>query len=80
MPRVKCLRCQKAETILKAGFVRGKQRFFCKECNYHFILAKDLQFERKRKKNAATTIIDIAKIMGVSGATVSRALKRPSRY
>lgn len=75
MPRVKCLRCQKAETILKAGFVRGKQRFFCKECNYHFILAKDLQFERKRKKNAATTIIDIAKIMGVSGATVSRALK-----
>jgi Transcriptional regulators len=76
MPRVKCTRCYKTETISKAGFVRGKQRFFCKECNYHFMLAKDRELEKShRTKNRVTTIMDIAKIVGVSESTVSRALK-----
>lgn len=76
MPRVKCPLCQKAETILKAGFVRRRQRFFCKECRYHFTLIKERQLDRKKeKKRNVTTIMDIAKIIGVSVSTVSRALK-----
>lgn len=75
MPRVKCPKCQKAETILKSGFVRGKQRFFCKECVYNFTIQHQSKWgtEKKRKRN--TTIIDIAKAIGISHTTVSRALR-----
>ncbi len=76
MPRVKCPKCGKVETILKSGFVRGLQRYYCKECIYHFTLIKkgryrNSAFDKKRQ----TTIIDIAKAVGVSASTVSRALK-----
>ncbi|NGM63487.1 substrate-binding domain-containing protein [Sphingobacterium sp. SGG-5] len=76
MPRVKCPKCGKVETILKSGFVRGVQRYYCKECIYHFTLIKkgryrSSSFDNKRQ----TTIIDIAKAVGVSASTVSRALK-----
>ena len=76
MPRVKCPKCFKEETVLRAGFIRGKQRFLCKECNYHFILYKERDNDKpSRRKNYATTIIDIAKVIGISVSTVSRALK-----
>ena len=76
MPRVKCRKCQKDETIIRSGFIRGRQRFFCKECDYYFTI--QLEFDRSKSvksKNHSTTIIDIAKAIGVSVSTVSRALK-----
>lgn len=76
MPRVKCPRCLKDETVLRSGFIRGKQRFVCKECQYHFTLYKERNNDKPaNRKNHATTIIDIAKIIGISASTVSRALK-----
>jgi DNA-binding LacI/PurR family transcriptional regulator len=76
MPRIKCAKCFKEETVLRAGFIRGKQRFFCKDCNYHFTIYKDRENEKPAKrKNHSTTIIDIAKAIGISVSTVSRALK-----
>lgn len=76
MPRVKCTRCLKEETVLRAGFIRGKQRFLCKECNFHFTLYKERNNETpSKRKSHATTIIDIAKVIGISVSTVSRALK-----
>jgi DNA-binding LacI/PurR family transcriptional regulator len=76
MPRVKCTKCHKEETVLRSGFIRGKQRFLCKECNYHFTLHKERHNDKSTKrKNHATTIIDIAKAIGISVSTVSRALK-----
>lgn len=74
MPRVKCTKCNKAETILRAGFIRGKQRFFCKECGYHFTLHHEGRKNNEKRKKHLTTIIDIAKAIGVSSSTVSRAL------
>lgn len=74
MPRIKCSKCSKAETVLRAGFIRGKQRFFCKECNYHFTLHHESRKSNGKKKNHQTTIVDIAKAIGVSASTVSRAL------
>lgn len=75
MPRVKCNKCFKEETVLRAGFIRGKQRFFCKECNYHFTLLKKTDGEKSTKRTThPTTIIDIAKVLGISYTTVSRAL------
>lgn len=32
----KCKRCESTE-IVKNGIVRGKQRYLCKRCRYHFI-------------------------------------------
>lgn len=75
MPRVKCPRCSKVETILRSGFIRNKQRYYCKECNYNFTLHHvDRKANNKSKKNYQVTIIDIAKAMGISPSTVSRAL------
>lgn len=76
MPRIKCLKCHKDETVLRAGFIRGKQRFFCKECNFHFTLYKERDTKNPgNRKSHVTTIIDVAKTIGISASTVSRALK-----
>ncbi|CAG5068332.1 Catabolite control protein A [Dyadobacter sp. CECT 9623] len=73
---IKCVKCGQVEGIMKAGYVRGKQRFLCKPCNYYFtIQEKDVSaaVQQKRRRHQ-TTIIDIAKTLGVSNSTVSRAL------
>jgi LacI family transcriptional regulator len=74
MPRVKCNKCNKAETVLRAGFIRGKQRFLCKECDYHFTIHHESRKSNEKKKKHQTTIVDIANAIGVSTSTVSRAL------
>ncbi|WP_439559277.1 LacI family DNA-binding transcriptional regulator [Dyadobacter sp.] len=73
---IKCVKCGQVEGIMKAGYVRGKQRFLCKPCNYYFtIQEKDVSVAiQQRRKRHQTTIIDIAKTLGVSNSTVSRAL------
>ncbi|WP_373512942.1 LacI family DNA-binding transcriptional regulator [Persicitalea sp.] len=68
-----CVKCGKKETVMKAGFVRGKQRFLCKNCDYYFTLPKPPEKNIRRKRHQ-TTIIDIANELGVSNSTVSRAL------
>lgn len=77
MPRVICPRCEKAETIQKSGIVRKKQRFYCKDCNYHFTIHHESTKSRKKQKGHSggqTSLSDIAKAVGVSVSTVSRAL------
>ena len=77
MPRVICPRCEKAETIQKSGIVRKKQRFYCKDCNYHFTLHHESSKTRNKQKltiAGQTTLLDIAKVIGISVSTVSRAL------
>ena len=59
---------------MKAGFVRGKQRYFCKDCAYYFTLPSGGQKSERRRGHHQTTIIDIAQELGVSNSTVSRAL------
>ncbi|OOG75416.1 LacI family DNA-binding transcriptional regulator [Flavobacterium sp. A45] len=76
MPRVKCPKCSKVETVLKSGFIRQKQRYYCKECNYNFTLNhENRKAKNKTRKNYQTTILDIGKAMGISATTVSRALR-----
>lgn len=70
---IKCIKCERVDTIMKAGFVRGNQRFLCKACAYHFTLPPTEPQTQKRKRHQ-TTIIDIAQELGVSNSTVSRAL------
>jgi DNA-binding LacI/PurR family transcriptional regulator len=60
---------------MKAGYVRNKQRYVCKACNYFFTIASPEEPQKRQKsRRHQTTIIDIARAVGVSNSTVSRAL------
>lgn len=76
MPRVTCPKCHKAERILKSGIIREKQRFYCKDCNYHFVIKSNkIKLQgNQRKSSGQTSLRDIAEAAGVSITTVSRAL------
>ncbi|HAK76471.1 MAG TPA: LacI family transcriptional regulator, partial [Runella sp.] len=54
--------------------MRGKQRYFCKSCDYHFTLPEAVE-NRKNKPRHQVTIVDIANELGISKSTVSRALR-----
>ncbi|NBA88628.1 substrate-binding domain-containing protein [Emticicia sp. CRIBPO] len=72
----KCTKCHQVDGVIKAGFIRGNQRFFCKICSQHFILEN--AFKSDLKKNGQSTITDVANALGVSISTVSRALNDKS--
>lgn len=76
MPRAKCPKCQITERILKSGIIRDKQRFYCKDCNYHFTLLHEGKKQKTeiKKNNKPTSLKDIAEAAGISISTVSRAL------
>ena len=69
---ISCVKCKRPDLVLKAGFVRGRQRFLCKACDYHFTEEKTSQAPERRRNQ--TTIGDVAKAVGVASSTVSRAL------
>lgn len=70
-----CPKCAEVGAVMKAGFVRGKQRYVCRDCNYFFTLSAGEGAEKRQKnRRHQTTIIDIARSIGVSNSTVSRAL------
>ncbi len=69
---VKCVKCGLADDVLKAGFVRGRQRYFCKACEYHFTADKPAGTPSRKRHHA--TIADVARQVGVAPSTVSRAL------
>lgn len=69
---VSCKKCKTADNVIKAGFVRGRQRLFCKTCEIHFTVSLPPHEEPKSVRQ--TTIVDVAKALGVAPSTVSRAL------
>ena len=40
METINCPKC-KSENINKSGFIKGRQRFLCKDCNYFFSVMKE---------------------------------------
>jgi DNA-binding LacI/PurR family transcriptional regulator len=70
---IKCKHCEEISFIQKSGFQRGKQRYFCQSCRKYFIENNEENSTLKSKKRGVT-IYDIAKELGVSISTVSRAL------
>ena len=71
---IKCTRCNHVHAIIRAGIVRGKQRYFCKDCNIYFTLPGETVVDVPQLKKHMTTIVDIAKALNISKSTVSRAL------
>lgn len=72
----RCIKCNSVDGVIKSGFLRGSQRFYCKQCNFNFIL--DTERIKPIKKSRQVTIVDLAKYLGISVATVSRALNDKS--
>ena len=69
---IKCLTCNEVSGIVKAGKQIYNQRYFCKYCKKHFTIKKNKQ--DKPKKNESITIKDLARKLGYSISTISRAL------
>ena len=69
---IKCLTCNEVSGIVKAGKQIYNQRYFCKYCKKHFTIKKNNQ--DKPKKNESITIKDLARKLGYSISTISRAL------
>ena len=67
-----CVKCNRATDVVKAGFVRGRQRFFCKSCDYHFAAERPAGAPSRQRRHA--TLADVARRVGVAPSTASRAL------
>ncbi|AHF16034.1 LacI family DNA-binding transcriptional regulator [Niabella soli] len=73
---VRCIHCGEVHAITRSGIVRGKQRYYCKDCKLYFILKEEATVTPARPH--MTTIVDIAKALCISKSTVSRALHEHS--
>lgn len=69
----KCPACEQVDGIVRAGIVRGKQRYYCKGCAIHF--SQPSVVPTPSAGTHQVTIVDIARQLGVSKSTVSRALR-----
>jgi DNA-binding LacI/PurR family transcriptional regulator len=69
-----CPKCHQVEFVQKSGIIRGKQRYFCKPCDYYFTVPLP-QVNTEKKRPHQVTIMDIANELGISKSTVSRALR-----
>ncbi|WP_223649581.1 LacI family DNA-binding transcriptional regulator [Hymenobacter psoromatis] len=67
-----CVKCGLADKVVRAGFVRGRQRFCCNACAYHFTAERPAGPPSRKRHQA--TIADVARQVGVAPSTVSRAL------
>lgn len=72
----RCIKCNSVDGVIKSGFLRGSQRFYCKQCDFNFVL--ETESNKPIKKSGQVTIVDLAKHLGISVATVSRALNDKS--
>jgi len=73
MGMIRCTKCGQVHAIVKSGMVRGKQRYYCKDCHVYFTLQP--KSPRAPKPGHIATILDIAKALNISKSTVSRALQ-----
>lgn len=76
---VRCTTCNQVHTITRSGMVRGKQRYYCKECKRYFTLPGNTTVSTPETgRRHMATIRDIAKALNISTSTVSRALHEHS--
>jgi transposase len=56
-----CKKCSASETVVKHGFVRGKQRFHCKSCDYNFVEGDERQVYSGEAKALAMWLYGMCK-------------------
>ena len=59
MGMIKCKKCNQIEFIQKSGIMRGKQRYYCKSCDFHFTINETTAPQENRRAHEVT-IMDIA--------------------
>jgi len=69
---IKCKYCNQVSGINRSGKLREVQRYFCKHCEKYFTLSANSKNNSENK--TVITIKDLAKEIGVSISTISRAL------
>ena len=76
-----CPKCENTE-IVKSGIVKGKQRFFCRNCNYYFTVNKlgkkiDDYYVTKALQLylEGLSLREIERILGISHVTISSWIK-----
>ena len=79
---IRCSKCGQVHAITKSGVVRGKQRYYCKDCRVYFtippvtdIRSDDYDKAVGSRPGHIATILDIARALNISKSTVSRALQ-----
>jgi transposase-like protein len=81
---MECPRC-KQDKIVKAGFVRGDQRYKCKECGYFFTGIDRRAYSRETKVRAIQLYLEglgfraIERLLGVSDTIVQFWVKELGR-
>jgi DNA-binding LacI/PurR family transcriptional regulator len=64
--------------ITKSGVVRGRQRYYCKDCAIYFTIpsaSSAAAAPSSKRPGHIATILDIARALAISKSTVSRALQ-----
>jgi len=77
---IKCVKCNEVSGIAKSGKTRGKQRYFCRHCDYYFTMQQEDAScnDTNHHLRHHATIVDIARQLKISKSTVSRALRNSS--
>lgn len=75
---IRCVKCEQVHAITKSGIVRGRQRYYCKDCKMYFTINDKKVLLSATKQNHLPTIRDIALALNISKSTVSRALQAHS--
>lgn len=82
MEKTICPKCGGSDAIVKSGFVNGRQRHLCKNCNYYFSVNKigktiDNYYMVKAFQLylEGLSLREIERILGVSHSTISNWVK-----
>lgn len=69
-----CAKCGLDGEVVRSGILRGKQRYYCKRCGFNFTVAAGDERKPRGRVRHQTTIVDVARTLGIAPSTVSRAL------
>ena len=81
--KVKCPKCEKVNVIKHGLNIRGKQKYYCKDCKKIFLLEYKNNACKPETKNTiikmtanASGVRDISRVLGISTDTVIKVLKK----
>lgn len=82
MKDLRCPKCKSAE-VVKSGVVKGRQRFKCKSCTYHFSVLKEGKsidpyyvIKALQLYIEGVSLREIERLLGVSHVSVSNWIRR----
>lgn len=82
MQDIHCPKCKSVE-IVKSGVVKGRQRYKCRQCNYHFSVMKEGKsidpyyvIKALQLYIEGVTLREIERVLGVSHVSVMNWVRR----